>query len=213
MWLTVGWWVAWCSLTSKSRLKWLNWLVLTDCMAGGSLLCLAGRWLVDWFWQRDWQNVWLTVGWWVACYFLLQNRDWITDWLVLSISLTAWLTLGNQNTQLRSERPVHEYGTSNQGIKHIESSWSDHISRSTEGRTPCEFSHIWSHSTRMFVRFIPRQWIVDVTWWMLPNSLHRRAMSNDCRFVKGMIACSKSQMVRFVITFIDYDGLNMYLTI
>ena len=125
-WLTVGWWVAWCFCTSKSRLKWLtcldwlhgwrlpsllswsvvgwlvlakrltecwllvggwlgafwlqnrdlnDWLVLTDCMAGGSPLCLAGRWLVDWFWQRDWHNVWLTVGWWVAWYLLQQNCD------------------------------------------------------------------------------------------------------------------------------------------
>ena len=48
---------------------------------------------------------------------------------------------------------------------------------------------------------------------MLRNSLHRRAMSKDCRFATGIIACSQSQMVRFVLIIIDYDGLNMYLTI
>ena len=90
---------------------------------------------------------------------------------------------------------------------------SDHISRTTEVRKRYDFNHIWSHSTRMFVRFIRRQWIVDLIWRMLCNSLHRRAMSKDCRFVTGIIACRKSQMVRFVIIIIDYDGLNMYLTI
>ena len=74
-WLTVGWLDAWCFYTSKSRLKWLNWLVLTDCMAGGSPPCLAGRWLVNWYWQRDWRNVgWLLVGGLLGV-FLLQNRD------------------------------------------------------------------------------------------------------------------------------------------
>ena len=80
-WLTVCWLDAWCFYTSKSRLKWLNWLVLTDCMAGGSPLCLAGRWLVDWFWQRDWHNVWLTVGWWVAWYIFyskIETKNWLT---------------------------------------------------------------------------------------------------------------------------------------
>ena len=44
---------------------------------------------------------------------------------------------------------------------------------------------------------------------MLGNSLHRRTMSKDCRFAAGIMACNKSQMVRFVLTIIDYDGLNM----
>ena len=95
----------------------------------------------------------------------------------------------------------------------MESSRLDHISRTTEVRKRYEFNHMWSHSTRMFVRLIPSQWIVDLIWWMLRNSLHRRAMSKDCRFATGIIACSKSQMVRFVLIIIDYDGLNMYLTI
>ena len=38
-------------------------------------------------------------------------------------------------------------------------------------------------------------------------------MSEDRRFATGITACSKSQMVRFVLIIIDYDGLNMYLTI
>ena len=76
-WLTVGWWVAWCFFTAKLRLK--IWQVffeqLTDCMAGGSPLCLAGRWSVDWFWQRDWQNIcWLLIGGWLSV-FLMQNWD------------------------------------------------------------------------------------------------------------------------------------------
>ena len=45
------------------------------------------------------------------------------------------ITLGNQNAQLRSERPILEYGTSNQGIKHgiatIGSHFSDHRSQET----------------------------------------------------------------------------------
>ena len=74
-WLTVGWWVAWCFFTAKLRLKiWCFFEQLTDCMAGGSPLCLAGRWSVDWFWQRDWQNVgWLLIGGWIV--FLLQYWD------------------------------------------------------------------------------------------------------------------------------------------
>ena len=101
------------------------------------------------------------------------------------------------------ERPIKE--------SNMESPRSDHIFRTIEVRKRHEFNHMWSHSTRMFVRYIPRQWIVDLIWWMLRNSLHRRAMSKDCRF--GIMACSKSQMVRFVSTIIDYDGLNVYLTI
>ena len=95
----------------------------------------------------------------------------------------------------------------------METPRSDHISRTTEVRKWHEFNHVWSHSIRMVVRFIPRQWIVDLIWWMLRNPLHRRAMSKDCRFATGIMACSKSQIVRCVFTVIDYDGLNMYLTI
>ena len=134
-------------------------------MAGGSPLCLAGRWSVDWFWQRDWQNVgwlliggwivvltailrlklflavdrlhrcrlpsllswslvgwlvlakrlkecWLTVDWWVARCFLLQNWDYKTDvflavdWLhgwrlpcLLSWSVVGWLVLAKRLTE------------------------------------------------------------------------------------------------------------------
>ena len=95
----------------------------------------------------------------------------------------------------------------------MESPRPDHISRTTEVRKRREFNHMWSHSTRMFVRFIPRQWIFDLIWWVLRNSLHRRAISKDCWFATGIMACSKSQMVRFVLAIIDYDGLNIYLTI
>ena len=79
--------------TAKLRLK--DWCFffeqLTDCMAGGSPLCLAGRWSVDWFWQRDWQNIgWLLVGGWLSV-FLLQNSDCETDGVFFSSWLTAWL--------------------------------------------------------------------------------------------------------------------------
>ena len=136
----------------------------------------------------------------------------IIPWVVFSDVVRGPMepTLGNQNAQLLSERPIHEYGTSNQGIKHgiatIRSHFSDH-------RKWYEFNHMWPHSTHMFVRFIPRQWVVDLIWWILRNSLHRRAMSKDYRSATGIIASSKSQMVRFVLTSIDCDGLNMYLTI
>ena len=76
-WQNVGWLLVggWLGALWRQNPDSNDWHVLTDCMAGGSPLCLAGRWLVDWFWQRDWQNVWLIVGGWVAWYFLLQNWD------------------------------------------------------------------------------------------------------------------------------------------
>ena len=82
-------------------------------MAGGSPLCLAGRLSVDWFWQRDWQNVgWLLVGGWLGV-FLLQNWDlktdvffWAVDWLhgwrlpsLLSWSVVSWLVLAKRLTE------------------------------------------------------------------------------------------------------------------
>ena len=103
-WLTVGWWVARCFFTAKLRLK--DWCFffeqLTDCMAGGSPLCLAGRWSVDWFKQRDWQNIgWLLVGGWLSV-FLLQNSDYKPDGFFLAVdwlhgwrlpSLLSWLVV------------------------------------------------------------------------------------------------------------------------
>ena len=104
-WLAVGWWVARCFFTGKFRLK--NWRgffwQLTDYMAGGSPLCLAGRWSFDWFWQRDWQNIgWLLVGGWLSV-FLLQNSHNETDGYFLAVdwqhgwwlpSLLSWLVVG-----------------------------------------------------------------------------------------------------------------------
>ena len=60
-------------------------------MACGSPLCLAGRWSVDWFWQRDWQNVgWLLVGGWLGV-FLLQNSAYKTDGFFLAVDwLHGW---------------------------------------------------------------------------------------------------------------------------
>ena len=84
-WLLVG---GWLGALWRQNPDSNDWLVLTDCMAGGSPLCLAGRWLVDWFWQRDWQNVWLIVGGCGGLVFLLQTWDlklidlsWSVDWL------------------------------------------------------------------------------------------------------------------------------------
>ena len=76
-WLLVG---GWLGALWRQNPDSNDWLVLTDCMAGGSPLCLAGRWLVDWFWQRDWQNVWLIVGGWVAWYFYckIETKNWLT---------------------------------------------------------------------------------------------------------------------------------------
>ena len=82
-------------------------------MAGGSPLCLAGRWSVGWFWQRDWQNVgWLLVGGWLGV-FLLQNWDlksdrfflaidWLHGWRLpslLSWSVVSWLVLAKRLTE------------------------------------------------------------------------------------------------------------------
>ena len=100
----VGWWVARCFFTAKFRLKtWLGFFwQLTDYMTGGSPLCLASRLSVDWFWQRDWQNIgWLLVGGWLSV-FLLQNSDYKTDGFFLAVdwqhgwrlpSLLSWLVV------------------------------------------------------------------------------------------------------------------------
>ena len=82
-------------------------------MAGGSPLCLAGRWSVDWFWQRDWQNVaWLLVGGWVGFFYCkihtkkLTGFFWAVDWLhgwrlssLLSYSVVGWLVLAKRDWQ------------------------------------------------------------------------------------------------------------------
>ena len=111
-WLTVGWWVARYFFTAKFRLKTWRFFFgqLTNYMAGGSPLCLADRWSVDWFWQRDWQNVgWLLVGGWLG-FFLLQNSayktdgfflavDWLHGWRLpslLSWSVVGWLVLAKR---------------------------------------------------------------------------------------------------------------------
>ena len=90
--LLVGGWLG-VFFTAKFRLKtdrFFFWQ-LTDYMAGGSPLCLAGRWSVDWFWQRDWQNVgWLLVGGWLGV-FLLQNSAYKTDGFFLAVDwLHCW---------------------------------------------------------------------------------------------------------------------------
>ena len=81
-WQNVGWLLVggWLGALWRQHPDSNDWLVLTECMAGGSPLCLAGRWLVDWFWQRDWQNVWLIVGGWVAWYFYckIETKNWLT---------------------------------------------------------------------------------------------------------------------------------------
>ena len=82
-------------------------------MAGGSPLCLAGRWSVDWFWQRDWQNVgWLLVGGWLGVFITAKLRlkfwccFWAVDWLrgwrlpsLLSWSVVGWLVLAKRLTE------------------------------------------------------------------------------------------------------------------
>ena len=88
-----------------------DWLVLTDFMAGGSPLCLAGRWLVDWIWQWGLQNVvdcWL-VGGLVLFDFKIETKmteltclDWLHGWRLpslLSWSVVAWLVLAKRLTE------------------------------------------------------------------------------------------------------------------
>ena len=67
--------------------------------------------------------------------------------------------------------------------------------------------------TRMFVRFISRQSILDIFVWILHNFLHRYGMSNDWRFATRIIAFNEPHTVRLVLDVIDYDEPNMYLTI
>ena len=66
-------------------------------MAGGFPSCLAGRRLVDWFGQRDWQNDWLTIGWWEGVDSKIDLSlliDWLHGWRLpslLSWSAVGWL--------------------------------------------------------------------------------------------------------------------------
>ena len=107
-WLLVGGWLG--ALWRQNRDS-NDWLVLTDCMAGGSPLCLAGRWLVDWFWQRDWQNV--ADCWLVGCLVFLNSKSrlkWLTcldQWLhcwrlpsLLSWSVVGWLVFGKKTDRM-----------------------------------------------------------------------------------------------------------------
>ena len=107
-WLLVGGWLG--ALWRQNRDS-NDWLVLTDCMAGGSPLCLAGRWLVDWFWQRDWQNAadcWLMSR--LVLFDLkietkmteLTCLDWLHGWRLpslLSWSPVGWLVLAKRLTE------------------------------------------------------------------------------------------------------------------
>ena len=86
-WLLVGGWLGnfYCKIETKNWLTCLD--QLTDCMAGGSPPCLAGRWLVNWYWQRHWQNVgWLLVGGLLGVFeFKIETKmtdlSWLTAWL------------------------------------------------------------------------------------------------------------------------------------
>ena len=86
-WLLVGGWLGnfYCKIETNNWLTCLD--QLTDCMDGGSPPCLAGRWLVNWFWQRDWQNVgWLLVGGLLGVFeFKIETKmtdlSWLTAWL------------------------------------------------------------------------------------------------------------------------------------
>ena len=74
-------------------------------MAGGFSLCLAGRRLVDWFEQRDWQNVWLTIGWWEGVDSKIDLSlliDWLHGWRLpslLSWSAVGWLVWAKRLTE------------------------------------------------------------------------------------------------------------------
>ena len=81
--------------------------------------------------RRDWwelRHIWkITIA--------LRIYIYMYIYIYMIFDLSYQTTLGNQNAQLLSERPVHEYGTSNQGIKHgivtIRSHFSDHRSQET----------------------------------------------------------------------------------
>ena len=68
--------------TAKLRLK-TDWLVLIWLTDGWRL---TGRWLVNWYWQRDWQNVgWLLVGGLLGVFEKIETKmtdlSWLTAWL------------------------------------------------------------------------------------------------------------------------------------
>ena len=96
-WLLVG------GRPQTQKLTCLYWL--SDCMAGGFPPCLAGRWLVDWFGPRDWQNVWLTIGWWEGVDSKIDLSlliDWLHGWRLpslLSWSAVGWLVWAKRLTK------------------------------------------------------------------------------------------------------------------
>ena len=118
-WLLVGGWLGnfYCKIETNN---WTDWLVLiswlTVGMAGGSPPCLAGRWLVNWYWlvggkETDrmladcWLVGWLGVAWWNSKSRLkwLTCLDWLTggslSWSLLSWSVVGWLVLAKRLTE------------------------------------------------------------------------------------------------------------------
>ena len=88
-WLTVGWWVAWCFVTSKSRLKWLTCL---DWVHGWRLPSLLSWSVVGWLVLAKRLTECLADCWWVGgLVFFTAKLRLKTDWLVLISWLTAWL--------------------------------------------------------------------------------------------------------------------------
>ena len=98
-WLVGGLLFFYCKIETKNWLTCLD--QLADCMAGGSPLCLAGRWFVNWYWQRDLENVgWLLVGGLLGVfYFKIETKmteltwlDWLHGWRLPS--LLSWSVVG-----------------------------------------------------------------------------------------------------------------------
>ena len=110
-------------LTTQNVLSWsgcfggghTGWSQLQLASSVSPLCCLAGRRLVDWFGQRDWQNVWLTIGWletvdskidlsllidWLHGWRLPSLLSWsAVGWLVWAKRLgNVWLTIGRWET-------------------------------------------------------------------------------------------------------------------
>ena len=70
-WRTVGWWWLSVFLLQKSDYKTDRFFLAVDWQHGWRLpSLLSWLWSVDWFWQRDRQNVsWLLIGGWLGVFY------------------------------------------------------------------------------------------------------------------------------------------------
>ena len=100
-WLVGGLVFFYCKIETKNWLTCLD--QLADCVAVVSPPCLAGRWSVDQFGPRDWENVcWLLVGWWLGVFFSAKSR--LNNWLACLEHFTDCMAHAGESKHPIAER-------------------------------------------------------------------------------------------------------------